>query len=184
MSSHRFSHVIGIDDAPFPRTFRGDVPIVGVAFSGLRLEGVLHSKVRRDGVNATRAITSMVASSRFAAHTRLLLMEGIALAGFNVVDIHALSRHLGMAVLVVSKRKPDMAAVEFALKNRIRGGGQKWRLIEMAGAMEPIGSLFVQRAGIAADDARIVLDALSIHSRLPEPVRVAHIVASALAIGE
>jgi len=180
----RFSHVIGIDDAPFPPTHRGDIPIVGTAFSGLRLEGVLRAKVRRDGTDSTRAIAAMVSSSRFAAHTRLLLLEGISLAGFNVVDLHGLRAALGIAVLVVVKRMPDMNAVRHALLERVRGGARKWALIEKAGPMEPLGNLFVQRAGIERAEAEVVLRELAVHGRLPEPVRVAHLVASVLAVGQ
>jgi uncharacterized protein len=178
----RFSHAIGIDDAPFPHAHRGDVPILGTAYSGLRLEGILRGKVRRDGVDATRAITSMVAQSRFAGHTRLIVLEGIALAGFNVVDIHGLAAGLRMAVLVVVKRRPNMEAVRHALLSRVRGGEKKWALIEAAGPMEPIGGLFVQRSGITEAEAGAVIQALAIHGRLPEPVRVAHLVANALAV--
>jgi uncharacterized protein len=182
MNRDRFSHVIGIDDAPFPRPHRGDVPIVGIAYAGLRIEGVLHAKVRRDGANATRSLVDMIRKSRFAPHNRLVLLEGIALAGFNVVDIHALAGELRMAVLVVSKRNPDMPAVKHALLERTRGGRRKWHLIEKAGPMEPLGRLFVQRAAISRDEARAVLDRLSVHGRLPEPVRIAHLVASTLAV--
>ncbi|MDI1452153.1 DUF99 family protein [Polyangium sp. 6x1] len=177
-----FSHVIGVDDAPFPRAHRGDVPIVGVAFAGTRLEGVLSSKVRRDGANATDVLATMIQGSRFAAHTRLVMMEGIALAGFNVVDIHALAERLGMAVLVVSKRNPNVPAVRHALLERVRGGARKWRLIEKAGPMEPCADLFIQRAGLDMQDATAVIRRLAVHGRLPEPVRVAHLVASALAV--
>ncbi|MFN7088062.1 MAG: DUF99 family protein, partial [Burkholderiales bacterium] len=52
----RLSHVIGFDDAPFARSHRGDVMIVGVVYAGIRPDGVLSSKVRRDGANATRVI--------------------------------------------------------------------------------------------------------------------------------
>jgi len=177
-----FSHCIALDDAPFPRSHRGDVPIVGIACSNLRVEGVLRSKVRRDGADSTRAIAEMVRSSRFFAHNRLVLMEGIAVAGFNVVDIHGLSKDLGMAVLVVSKKNPNLEAIEIALLERVRGGKRKWRLIQEAGPMEPMENLFVQRAGISVDETKNVLSRLAVFGRLPEPVRLAHLVASALAL--
>ncbi|MDI3292123.1 DUF99 family protein [Polyangium sp. 15x6] len=177
-----FSHVIGVDDAPFPRAHRGDVPIVGVAFAGTRLEGVLSAKVRRDGANATDVLASMISRSRFAAHTRLVMMEGIALAGFNVVDIHDLAARLGMAVLVVSKREPNVPAVRHALLEKVPGGARKWKLVEKAGPMEPCADLFIQRAGLGMDEATAVIRRLAVHGRLPEPVRVAHLVASALAV--
>lgn len=182
MSRSRFSHVIAVDDAPFPRDYRGNVPIVGVAFSGLRFEGSLHSRVRRDGSDATRALTTMIKTSRFAAHTRLVLLEGIALAGFNVVDIHALAGELDMAVLVAVKRKPNMAAVESALLERVRGGKKKWGLVQKAGTMEALESLWVQRSGITLNEAASVIRALSEHGRMPEPLRVAHLTANVLAV--
>lgn len=180
MSPMRYSHVIGVDDAPFPRDHRGDVPIVGVAYAGQRLEGTMHARVRRDGANATRVVAHMVKSSRFATHTKLVLLEGIALAGFNVVDIHELAEALGMAVLVAVKRKPDIAAVKHALLERIRGGRRKWELIEKAGAMEPASGLWVQRSGIELADAIEVIRRLAVHGRMPEPLRVAHLVANTL----
>jgi uncharacterized protein len=182
MSSGRFSHVIAIDDAPFPRDHRGNVPIAGVAFSGLRLEGTMRAVVRRDGSDATRSVAAMIKASRFATHTRLILLEGIALAGFNVVDIHTLARELDMAVLVAVKRKPDMAAVERALLERVRGGKKKWALIQKAGEMEPLESLWVQRSGIALEDAAGVIRSLAQYGRMPEPLRVAHLTANVLAI--
>jgi endonuclease V-like protein UPF0215 family len=136
----------------------------------------------RDGANATDALAAMISRSRFAAHTRLVMMEGIALAGFNVVDLHALAERLGMAVLVVSKREPNIPAVRHALLEKVPGGARKWKLIEKAGPMEPCANLFVQRAGLSMEEATAVIRRLAVHGRLPEPVRVAHLVASALAV--
>lgn len=182
MSPFRYSHVIAVDDAPFPREHRGNVPIAGVAFAGLRLEGTLHAHVRRDGADATRVLEAMIKSSRFAAHTRLLLLEGIALAGFNVVDIHSLAKSLEMAVLVVVKRKPDRMAVQQALLERVHGGQRKWALIEKAGTMEFVEGLWVQRAGIEQADAAQVIRSFAEHGRMPEPLRVVHLVANVLAL--
>ena len=60
MGQETISHVIGFDDAPFPPNHRGNVRVVGAVYSGLRLEGVLSGKVRRDGVNATRTLIELV----------------------------------------------------------------------------------------------------------------------------
>ncbi len=179
----RYSHVIAVDDAPFEREHRGDVPIVGVAYSNLRIEGVLSSVIRRDGANATKALARMIAGSQFATHTELILLQGIALGGFNVVDIQGLSVELGKAVLVIARRAPDMKAIESALRTRVPGGVRKWALIQKAGAMERCGSLFVQRAGIALDDASAVIERLAINGIVPEPLRVAHLIAGGVTTG-
>jgi endonuclease V-like protein UPF0215 family len=179
----RFPHVVGFDDGSFPRGHRGDVVVVGAVFSGPRLEGMLAGRVRRDGANATARLAAMVASSQFAGQLRLILLQGVALAGFNVVDVEALSRRTGLAVLVVARRRPDFAAIRRALLGRVRGGERKWRLIERLGEMEPAAGLYVQRKGITLDEAGRVLSRLALHSHLPEPLRVAHLAAGAFARG-
>ena len=182
MPAERYSHVVGFDDGSFTRAHRGDVVVVGAVFSHTRLEGMLAGRVRRDGRNAAATLVRLIAASQFASQLRLVLLQGVALAGFNVVDVEALQRATGMAVLVVARRRPDLSAIRRALE-RLPGGARKWRLIERLGAMEPAAGLYVQRAGIALPDAERVLDRLALHSRLPEPLRVAHLAAGALARG-
>lgn len=182
--SARFSHVVGFDDAPFARAHRGDVLVVGAVYAGARLEGVLAGKVRRDGANATRVVAGLVRRSRFRGHLQLVLLQGIAFAGFNVVDLHALHTALGIPVMVVSRKRPDLAKIRAALLHHVRGGARKWRLIERAGPMEAIAGLYVQRAGIAPEDAVRALRRLTISGKLPEPLRTAHLIAGGVATGE
>lgn len=184
MGEARISHVIGFDDAPFQRTFRGDVLLVGAVFAGQRLEGVLSGKVRRDGANATRVISEVVARSRFASHLQLVMLQGIAFAGFNVVDIHALHATLGVPVLVVMRRRPDMDAIRRALSSRVPGGARKWRLIERAGPVEVVGRVFVQRAGIDRSHVIRAVKRFAVNSDLPEPLRTAHLIAGGIQSGE
>lgn len=178
------SHVIGIDDAPFARTHRGDILIVGAVFSGMRLEGVLTDKVRRDGANATQRLARMITGSRFYAQLQLVLLQGIALAGFNVVDIHVLQRQLGLPVLVVARKQPNMKAIHHALMTRVPGGVRKWRLVEQAGPMESVAGVYVQCAGLDLVDAKRVIKLLAINSDIPEPLRTAHIIAGGVVTGE
>jgi endonuclease V-like protein UPF0215 family len=124
-----------------------------------------------------------IASSRFAAHTDAILLQGIALAGFNVVDIQALRDRLGLAVLVVARRRPNLRAIESALRTHVRGGMRKWRLIERTGPMEPCGALFVQRAGLSPQEAEALVRRLSVNGVIPEPLRVAHLIAGGLETG-
>ncbi len=182
--SKPISHVMGFDDAPFSRHHRGDVMLVGTVYCGLRLDGVLSGRVRRDGANSTRTIASLAGESRFSDHLQAVLLQGIAFAGFNVVDVTALSRHLGIPVVVVARRQPDLEAIRRALLERVPGGPRKWRLIEKAGPMEPASGVFVQRAGIGLAATERLIQRLSVHSRLPEPLRTAHLIAGGIATGE
>jgi endonuclease V-like protein UPF0215 family len=183
MTKH-FSHVIGFDDAPFPRTHRGDVLLVGAVYAGLRLDAVLSSKVRRDGANATQAIIKLISSSRFAGHLQLVMLQGIAFAGFNVVDLPLLHEALGLPVLVVMRRRPDMQTIKETLLNAVPGGKRKWRLIEQAGPVEPVQQVFVQRQGITLADADRTIRFLAVNSYIPEPLRTAHLIAGGITLGE
>jgi endonuclease V-like protein UPF0215 family len=181
--TRRISHVIGVADAPFARAHRGAVPIVGVALAGERLDGVISSRVQRDGSDATDVLARMIQTSRFAAHAQALLLEGIALAGFNVVDLHALAAALKIGVLVVVRREPDLAAIKAALIDRVPGGEAKWALIERAGPVEPLEGVFVQRAGMTTGEAKAILEKFQVHGKLPEPLRLAHIIAGGVSEG-
>lgn len=181
--SRTISHVIGFDDAPFHRNQRGSVLIVGAVFSGSRLEGVLTGKVRRDGANGTKQLARLIADSRFATHLQLIMLQGIAVAGFNVIDIHALHDTLGIPVLVLARKQPNLAKIKNALLKNVPGGKRKWQLIEQAGAMEAVAGVYVQRAGIALTTTQQVIKRFAFNSVIPEPLRTAHLIASALGDG-
>lgn len=174
------SHIIGFDDAPFSRQHRGDVTVVGAIFTAGRLDGVVCGKVRRDGANATNRLCELITGSRFHHHLQLIMLQGIALAGFNVVDIHRLHIETGLPVLVICRRRPNLATIARALHEKVKGGQRKWRLIERAGVPEPIAGVYVQRAGIDLTAAHRVITHTAIYSTIPEPLRTAHIIASGI----
>ena len=178
-----YAHAVGFDDTPFARSHHGDVAVVGAVHAGARLDGVLLTRVRRDGANATERLIEVLSSSRFYAQLQLIWLQGIALAGFNVVDIHRLHAATGLPVLVAARHEPDYPAIHRALLGKVSGGARKWRLIEAAGPMEPVGGIWVQRAGLDPVQAALAVSRWQIHSKLPEPLRTAHLIATGLAGG-
>lgn len=197
--------MIGFDDGPFAREHRGNVLLVGAVCAGTRLDGVVSGVVRRDGADATARMIELVRRQKFAQHIRAVMLQGIAVGGFNVVDVVALSRELGVPVLVIMRRQPDLAAVERALfsdvparRPRVRGAERKWRLIRAAGEIEPLGSrarsratglaqgtqrLWLQRAGLSLEQARELVLATTLHGNIPEPLRLAHLIAGGVVSG-
>lgn len=200
-------NVIGFDDGPFPREHRGDVLLVGVVCSATRVDGVVSGRIRRDGADSTRRMIELVRASQFGAHVQCVMLQGIAVGGFNVVDVHGLSDALCVPVLVVVRRPPDMAAVRRALfshappgRPRVPGAARKWKLIEQAGGLDELGPsrrslkrlsadaaatprLWVQRVGLSMEQARRIVKATTLHGNIPEPLRVAHLIAGALTTG-
>jgi endonuclease V-like protein UPF0215 family len=176
--------IVGFDDGPFPRHHRGDVIVVGAMYRGGQfLDGMVATKVRRDGRNATARLIRVLTESRYYPQLHYLMLDGIALAGFNVVDIQQLWQETGLPVLVVVRRQPDLKAVRRALEQLPRGQA-RWRLIEKAGPPHELNGLFVQRAGLSRDEALRLLHIACTRSKIPEPLRAAHIIAGALVTGQ
>ncbi|MFP4226720.1 MAG: DUF99 family protein [Desulfobacterales bacterium] len=184
VNEKRFSNVAGFDDAPFARDHRGPVKLVGTVYAGLRFDGVLIGEVQKDGFDAAARLAEIVAESRFAEHIQLIILQGIAFGGFNVVDVFDLNRRLGLPVLVVARRKPDLISIQDALASHIDRGRAKWAVIERLGEMEALGPVFIQRVGLSYEQAADVMTRFAINGNMPEPLRTAHMIASALVYGQ
>ncbi len=182
--ARHFSHVVGFDDCPFDRARRGNVVVVGAVFAGDRLDGVISTRVWRDGANATERLIGCLRNSKYFVQLHGILLQGIAVAGFNVVDLAGLHKATGLPVLVVARRRPDLAAIRRALLGGVPGGRRKWRLIEAAGSMESLHGVYVQRCGLSVTDAQRLLRRFQLHGVLPEPLRVAHLIAGGIGAGE
>lgn len=179
----RYSNVIGFDDGPFTHDYVGNVKVVGAVFTGLKLTGVMVGEVEKDGTDAAEKLARLVAESKFAEHVQLVMLQGIALAGFNVVDVFYLHEQLDLPVLTVSRKLPDLASIQKAL-TRLPGGEQKWALIDKLGPLELAGNVYVQRVGLTSEEAADVIGRFAVHSNIPEPLRTAHLIAGAIASGQ
>lgn len=184
MRPRKLSNVIGFDDAPFERYHQGQVVVVGAIFADLRLDGVVTGFIEKDGTDAAESLAALILESKFAGHIRLIMLQGVTLGGFNVVDAPALNKKTGLPVLIVSRVNPDMASIKKALLAGIPNGRHKWSIIERLGDMEPVNGIFIQRVGLNRDEAASVIHRFSVNSRLPEPVRVAHLIAGAVTTGQ
>ncbi len=178
------AYVVGLDDAPFERGGHGDVTVIGAVFNGPRLEGVLRGSVRRDGANATDRLLRLLTESRFASSLRAVLLQGVTLGGFNVVDLGALHGALGLPVVSVCRRRPDLDRIRRALLESVPGGRRKWRLIERLPPVERCGRVYVQRVGLDRAATAALVERFAVHSLLPEPLRTAHLIAGACTAGE
>ena len=178
--------VLGIDDGGFvPRT-KGTADVVGVVYrGGYWLEGVMHTKVAIDGLDATEKMAEMIRGSPFHGEVRVVVLDGVTFAGFNVVDIADLSRRVELPVLSVVREKPDLQDVRSALRN-LPDFEVRWQAMENAGELFEVETrkgenpVYMHTAGILLEDAEKVMKATSTRSLIPEALRVAHIIASGL----
>jgi endonuclease V-like protein UPF0215 family len=178
----RTLRAIGFDDAPFARG-RGDVGIAGVVCAGTRFEGLLWGKVRQDGWNATDALVRLLAGSKFLPQLHLVLLDGIAFGGFNVVDLPRLAAAVARPCLAVMRRPPDLAAVEAAMR-RLPRAPARLELLRRAGPIHRLGGFVFQVQGAAPELAAAALARVTDRGAVPEPLRLAHLVGAAVRRGE
>jgi endonuclease V-like protein UPF0215 family len=180
--------VLGVDDGKFVPHSKARVPVVGIVFrGGYWLDGVMSTHVEVDGLDGTAQIASMIKSSPHYGQLRVVMLSGVTLGGFNVVDIKALNAETGLPIIAVTTRKPNLADVRSALKH-LSNSDERWQAILAAGEVFPVvtrkGKLpvYVETMGIKRELAVEVLKLTATRSRLPEPLRVAHLVASGISL--
>ena len=175
--------VIGIDDSPFDKFKKGKVLVVGTVFrGGLYLDGILSTKVIIDGNDATTKIIEMINKCKFKPQLQCIFLDGIAVGGFNVIDIKDISRKNNIPVIVIIRRKPNIEKIKSTL---IRIKKQdKIELIEKAGSVVQVGEIFIQFTGLSIERAKEMLKIVCTRSLIPEPIRQLHLLASGITSGE
>ncbi len=178
---------IGFDDGFF-RKSDPETVLVGTVVRGNDLvEGFLVDRIPVDGDNATDLVSRLVKGSKFYDTLRVIFLKGLTLAGFNVVDIKALSESTGLPVIVVLRKEPDMDKIRNALRN-VPNPQEKLARMKKAGRIYEMkrvrGRLLFQKAGISKSEAKEILEASIRTGNIPESARISHLVASALTLGE
>lgn len=181
------SRFLGIDDAPFHFSDES-VPVVGVVVQApTYIEGVLTTLVEVDGHDATDRIAAMVAGSRHRAGLAMILLDGAAVGGFNVIDVDALHDKVERPVVTITRRKPDLTAIETALRRRFDDWDDRLRVLRRH-RVEAIrvrsGTLWVSYVGTKRAAVHEALVLTTVRGVLPEPLRIAHLIAAGIMRGE
>jgi len=175
--------IIGIDDSPFVRFKKGSVLVIGTIFRGGDfLDGLVSTKVTVDGNNATKKLIEMINNCKFKPQLRCILLDGIALAGFNVIDIKELSKKTKIPVIVIMRNYPNFKKITNALKKAKKL--KKLDLMHKAGKITKVNNIYIQHTGLNLDKAKQIIKISCTRSNIPEPIRVAHLIASGVIKGE
>src|SRR3989344_2596827 len=180
--------ILGIDDGPFKFKGRGKTILVGTVFrSGFWLDGLLTTKIKIDGFDATKKIVEMVNKSRHKDQLRVIMLDGLTFGGMNFADINKINGKTGLPVIVVNRRRPRFEKIRNALKH-FQDAEKRWKFIEKAGEIQQVNvgnhNLYIQTAGIKLEDAQKILKLSCTRSKIPEPLRVAHLIAAGVISGE
>ncbi len=152
----------------------------------------------------------LVEASQFRGHVRAILLQGSRWPASTWSTSTRLRGASACRVVVVTRKKPRLETVRRApsartrpISARVRGAERKWRLIVAAGEMEELGvshraekrakvtglraeeqRLWVQRVGLSLADARELVRGATLHGNVPEPLRLAHLIAGGIVTGK
>jgi len=179
--------LLGIDDSPFTFTDKYSTVIGVVMRGGNYLECVLKSQVSIDGDDATFVCKEMIKNTRHRKQLKVMLLDGIALGGFNVVDIEDIFSSTHLPVITVTRDKPDFNKIEDALKKNFIDWEKRLTLIK-SGEIHKIETshnpIYIKCSGIDIEEAKEIIKISTIRGAIPEPIRVAHLIASGITRGE
>ena len=179
--------LMGIDDSPFTFNDKYGVVIGVVMRGGEYLECVLRSQVTIDGNDAKFVCKDMIENTRHKKQLKAVLLDGIALGGFNVVDIEGLYNDTNLPILTITRDKPDFDKIKTALKKNFADWKERWNLISR-GKLHEIKTthnpIYVKCIGVDIKEAKEIIKLSTIRGVVPEPIRMAHLIASGVTRGE
>lgn len=177
-------HLLGMDDGPFEKRQSVPVPIIGVVMEGPdRVESVALGRFPVDGEDATGYLVEWIGGLRARPTLQGVILGGITIAGLGLVDLTALADRLQLPVLVVTRRNPVGSDLAEALRSA--GLDHRLGLLERVPRAFGVGEgLYLAHAGTSRIEAERLVRSCLAKSRLPEPLRVAHLIGQAIVLGE
>ncbi|MFB6192821.1 MAG: DUF99 family protein [Candidatus Nanohaloarchaea archaeon] len=172
--------VLGIDDAAFEhgenRTF-----LTGVVYRGTEfIEDIKTIEVKVDGEDATEKVLKLAEKFSNQEQIKALLLDGISLGGFNLVDLKHLSEKTGKPVIAVTKNRPHRERFRKTMEET----GNYDKVFEKLGEPAEIelrdGRCFIQHKGCSREEASEYVRKNTTHGQIPESIRVADMIGRAL----
>jgi len=174
--------VVGVEDGTFQKGTTPKALLAVVLLKGLKVESVKTTRITVDGLDATERLTKILRDWTF----EVVMLAGVSFAGFNIIDPTAIYEEFGKPIIVVSRTKPNNEAVKGALERHFEDWRIRWGVFEKLGADHKVvvsaggPPVYVETVGVRVEWASDFIRALSVCSRIPEPIRVARLIARGL----
>jgi endonuclease V-like protein UPF0215 family len=176
-----------VDDAPFSFGDRSTLLVGVVMRTPAYIESILSTTVDIDGNNGTTKLIDLVTNSRHRDQLKALMLDGASVGGFNVIDIEKLYSKTGVPVITITRDYPDFDSIKKALQAHFKDWHERWECLSTGDLVEikTINSpIYIKTAGLELKLAKELLKLSTIRGNLPEPLRIAHLIASGIATGE
>ena len=178
--------VVGIDEGYFPPEFkrkRLQTILVAVLCDWTTPLDIKISRVTVDYDNVNERVLELL--GRFKVKSDLIMLDGVTYAGFNVVDPRSLNEELGIPVITVFKHDLNIDRIRSALYKHFNDWEYRFSIIRNVYSNSriihtPWRPLRISIYGIDENRAIDLIIRLQKVSPIPEPLRLADVIASGL----
>ncbi len=180
--------VIGVEDGGFSRESLGcgflKALLVCVLLRGTYFEDFRADMITVDGLDASEKLIAMLRKLSFD----VVMLAGVSFAGFNLVDPTLVFEKFYKPIIVISRTKPNNIAVKNALFLHFEDWQVRWNIFRKLGPIREVYSIpgeppiYVEVIGATFDWATKLIRALPSCCRIPEPLRVARLIARGLTL--
>ncbi len=180
--------ILGVDDAPFRRDRDDQTELVmTVMRMDFKIEGIIIRKIMLDGYDSTDAIIDIL-NHDMGESVNLVMTDGITFGGMNICDLDEVYEESQRPVISVTRREPDEEALISAIEKH-HSEPQRGIDIIRRSRIEKIEignrkSIYVNLKGIEISEARGIIEKTRKEGLMPEPVRISHLIGSAIKYGK
>jgi len=183
-----FPITIGVDDAKFKFNSEAHTTdLIGIVCQGTRMVSMVKKDITIDGDDATEVLIELIRQNE--KHVQFILTDTITFGGFNIIDLEEVYTATNKPIIAVTEKEVDLDAVKKAiiknfpqnyiakLRKIVNAGNLYETVIETAGGLSKV---FFHSKGISYSNVKSLFHKVCIDSKIPEPVRLAHIIGKAL----
>jgi endonuclease V-like protein UPF0215 family len=145
----------------------------------LRIDGVSLAYLTVGGTDATDAVLSIIAALG-RRDINVVMVSGSVVAWYNILDPEAISEETGLPLIVVTYE--DSEGLEEDIIHHFPGDEARLQAYRNLGERVPVllkdgSQVFIRTAGLSPEDAARILRDFTRDGKVPEPIRVARLVA-------
>jgi endonuclease V-like protein UPF0215 family len=175
--------VLAVEGGSFSKGVDKFAPVAFLLTDGILPKSLIIKRVKVDGLDATERLVETI--EELNGEVDVVMSGSIPTAGFNLLDPNKILKKFGIPSIFVLGEKPDQGAVVAALKKHFIDWRKRLTIIEGAGGFHELPldgerPVLLECTGINAKEAMQLVKRLTIFGRVPEPVRIARMIAKAV----
>jgi uncharacterized protein len=145
----------------------------------LVVDGFVFGAATVGGEDATGAVLKMYRRLK-RGDINLIMLSGCIISLYNIIDVDELARRSGLPVVCLTYN--ESKGIEGAIRRHFDHPDERIESYRKLGGRSPVllhtgYKAYVRNAGISDEDAKSILDSFTLQGGVPEPIRLARLLA-------